>query len=85
MWGIRQAVVQGPDNDVGIGPSVAMIGTDSKAVNTQSLCLLRALRHAGTARLTMMGWLDDEWQAVVRQSEAHERALQEWILSTMPL
>jgi hypothetical protein len=83
-WGIRQGVVEGPGNDVGIGPSIAMIGTESKAVNTQSLCLLRALRHAGAARLTMMGWLDDVWQAAARKSEAHERALLEWIVSTIP-
>jgi hypothetical protein len=32
----------------------------------------------------MMGWLDEKWQAAARQAEAHERALLEWIVSTMP-
>ena len=61
-----------------------MIGTESNAVNTQSLCLLRALRHAGTARFTMMGWLDDDWNEAAQQSATHELALLKWIVSTAP-
>jgi hypothetical protein len=82
-WGIRQAVVEGP-RDSGLGPSVAMIGTESRAVNNQSLCLLRALRYAGTARLTTMGWLDDVWRDAAQRSEAHESALLKWIVTTLP-
>jgi hypothetical protein len=83
-WGIRQAVVEGPGDDIGLGPSTGMIGTESNAVNTQSLCLLRALRHAGTARFTMMGWLDDDWNEAAQQSATHELALLKWIVSTAP-
>ena len=80
-YGLRQSIVEGPADDVRIGPSIASVGTQSRSVNAQSLCLLRALRYAGTGRMTMMGWLDDEWHQAAHQSETHERALLEWIIA----
>jgi hypothetical protein len=81
-YGISQAVVEGPAEPGGLGPSMALVGMESKAVNTQSLCLLRCLRQAGAARMTMMGWLDDDWVAAEHASKAHENALLGWIIST---
>jgi hypothetical protein len=80
-YGLQAGIVEGPNDDVGLGPSVAMIGTDSRTVNAQSVCLLRALRHAGTARLTLMGWTDDVWTDACQQAEAHEAALVGWLRS----
>ncbi len=80
-YGLGQGVMEGPAEPVGFGPSTAMIGTESKAVNAQSLCLLRSIRHAGTARLTMMGWLDDAWAEAEQVSVSHENALLKWIIS----
>ncbi len=80
-WGLGQGVVEPPTAPVGLSPSTAMVGTQSKAVNGQSLCLLRAIRQAGTARLTLMGWLDDAWAEAERASMVHENALLKWIAS----
>ncbi|MGH8994917.1 MAG: hypothetical protein ACRDYB_02605 [Acidimicrobiales bacterium] len=81
-YGIRQAVVEGPSDEVGIGPSIAMVGTQSKAVNARSSCLLRTLRYAGTARRTLMGWIDDRWTEACRQAENHENALLKSIVAS---
>lgn len=71
-YGLRQSVVEPPRDNVTLGPSIASIGTQSSSVNAQSLCLLLALRAAGEARLTMMGWLDQEWRDAVKVSATHE-------------
>jgi hypothetical protein len=57
------------------GQSLAEIGTKSSSVYAQAICVLKALRKAGEARLLLMGWTDDEWNAARRRSEAHEAAL----------
>jgi hypothetical protein len=71
-YGLRQSFLGQPNEGGGLGPSIAPIGTESKAVNGQSLCLLRALRTAGEVRMTYMGWLDDEWKRAREQAVAHE-------------
>lgn len=74
-YGLRQAVVEGPSDEAGVGPSIAMVGTEARAVNAQSVCLLRMLRYAGAARFTLMGWADEEWIDACRQAESHENSL----------
>ena len=69
-------MIEKPPSEPGIGPSLAMVGTDSKDVNPQSYGFLRALRQAGEARQTLMGWTSDPvWQEAAAKSEAHEEAL----------
>jgi hypothetical protein len=75
-YGVTRALVEKPPADPGLGPSLAMVGTDSKDVNPQSYGLLRALRQAGEARQTVMGWATDSvWQDAATRSENHERVL----------
>jgi hypothetical protein len=75
-YGVTPAVVEKPPSEPGVGPSLAMVGTDSKDVNPQSYGFLRALRQAGEARQTLMGWTRDQvWQEAAAKSEAHEEAL----------
>jgi hypothetical protein len=74
-YGLVPSFIEAPGSPSGLGPSIGMVGTEGKAVNAQSLCLLRALRIAGTQRLTLMGYLDDVWTDACRQSEAHELEL----------
>jgi hypothetical protein len=81
-YGLRPGVVEPPKADA-LGPSLAMVGTDSKTVNPQSYGLLRAIRQAGAARQTLMGWNDDEvWKNAAAQSEAHEAVLLERIVQS---
>lgn len=83
-YGIVQGIVEPPDPAVGVGQSIAKVGTASLSVNAQSICLLRALRYAGHARFTLMGWQDDEaWADALRQAENHERALLAWMRSAL--
>jgi hypothetical protein len=80
-YGLRVGVVEGPSSNADLAPSVAMIGTDSKAVDQQSFGLLRVLRFAGAARQTLMGWTNDNaWEAAAAKSEAFEGVLIERIL-----
>ena len=79
--GLVQAIMDKPSVDGHLGPPLAMIGTSSKSVNAQSVCLLRAIRYAGQSRLTTMGWIDDEWIKAAKGSENHERELIKWIIS----
>ena len=53
------------------------IGTDLHAVYLQALCIVKALRQAATARVTLMGWADDEWNGAARDAVQHELALVE--------
>jgi len=78
-YGLRQAIIEDPPDNPLLGPSLAGVGTESKSVNSQSLCLLLALRRAATKRMIYMGWVDDEWQEACRQSAAHELALLKWL------
>jgi len=78
--GLVQANVDRPSAIGPLGPGLAMVGTSSKSVNAQSVCLLRAIRNVGTGRLTMIGWLDEEWTKAAQRSESHERALVKWIV-----
>jgi hypothetical protein len=55
-----------------LGPSVASIGTESKSVYSQTLCLMRALRVTAQARMTYMGWIDDEWEYAANCAFTHE-------------
>jgi hypothetical protein len=84
-YGLRQAITEEPKEPSLLAPSVAMVGTTGWAVNAQTFCLLRALRHAGMARMTLMGWGDDaEWTDASRRSEAHEAELLRALTSTTP-
>ena len=74
-WGLRQAISNPPSAPDASGQSLAEIGTKSSSVYAQAICVLKALRKAGEARLLLMGWTDDEWNAACRRSEAHEAAL----------
>lgn len=51
------------------------VGTDLHAVYLQALCIVKALRQAATARVTLMGWADEEWQGAVSDAVGHETAL----------
>jgi hypothetical protein len=53
----------------------ATIGTQSSSVSTQAWCILRSLKNAATARFTLMGWNDPQWEAACRRVEAHELVL----------
>jgi hypothetical protein len=74
-----QSIVEPPTSTV--GPAVAKIGTQSRSVQAQSLCVMRALRVAGGARLRLMGWVDAEWNLAAANAEQHERTLIQGILA----
>jgi hypothetical protein len=72
VWfALRQAFVGDVTADA-MGPSTAPLGTESKPVYTQTLCLLRALRVAATTRMIYMGWVDDEWEYAANVGLTHE-------------
>jgi hypothetical protein len=72
VWfALRQAFIGEVTAD-GIGPSTAPLGTESKSINSQTLCLLRALRVAATTRMTYLGWVDDAWEYAANVSLTHE-------------
>jgi hypothetical protein len=73
FFGLRWAFV-GQDPASGY-VATTHVGTDLHAVYVQELCIVKALRQAATARVTLMGWLDDEWQGAVSNAEQHELAL----------
>ncbi len=57
------------------------IGTNSRSVGIQALCILRCLREAASARFALMGWRDNAWRAVATATELYKlemmRALSE--------
>lgn len=72
VWfALRQAFIGGVTAEV-MGPSTAPLGTESKAVYSQTLCLLRALRVAATTRMIYMGWVDDVWEYAANVALTHE-------------
>ena len=73
-YSLMQSIVEAPSGPE-IRPTVAKIGTESNSVGVQSLCVLRAIRIAGEARLKLMGWMDGEWNRAALAAEQHERAL----------
>jgi hypothetical protein len=75
-YGLRQAITEaGAESD--LGPSLVSIGITLNSVRAQAVCILKALRTAATARFTLMGWVDEEWQVASRRSAVHERELVE--------
>lgn len=50
-------------------------GTNSKQVALQALCVVRALRQAATARATLMGWTDDQWQSDADDGARYEAGM----------
>ena len=73
VWfALRQAFFGELVDAQALGPSVAPIGTESKSVYSQTLCLLRALRVTAQARMTYMGWIDDEWEYAANCAFTHE-------------
>jgi hypothetical protein len=74
-YGLRQAIIELPKEQSISGHSLAGVGTESRAVYSQALCVLKALRRAATARMVLMGWVDQSWESACRASAAHERVL----------
>jgi hypothetical protein len=75
-YGLRQAITEaGTKSD--LGPSLVSIGITLNSVRAQAVCILKTLRTAATARFTLMGWVDEEWQVASRRSAVHERELVE--------
>jgi hypothetical protein len=72
-YALRQAVSQPTESQV--GPPLATVGTDSRSVYAQAVCVIRALRVAATARMTLMGWADSEWLDLCKRVGAHEEVL----------
>jgi hypothetical protein len=75
-FGLRSALMldDGAAN-IATGLTTVPVGTDSSAVSVQALCVIKALRQAATARFTLMGWQDDDWNTASRLAEQHELAL----------
>ena len=61
--------------NIATGLTTVPVGTDSSAVSVQALCIIKALRQAATARFTLMGWQDNDWNTALRLAEQHELAL----------
>jgi hypothetical protein len=61
--------------NIATGLTTVPVGTDSSAVSVQALCVIKALRQAASARFTLMGWQDDEWNTASRLAEQQELAL----------
>ena len=74
-WGLRQSLPDAPADRSVVGPSLAAVSTRSSSVATQAICILIALRNAATARFTLMGWSDAEWEAACQIAKQHEAAL----------
>jgi hypothetical protein len=73
VWfALRQAFIGELVHTQAFGPTVAPIGTESKSVYPQTLCLLRALRVTAQARMTYMGWMDDQWEYSANCAFTHE-------------
>jgi len=74
-YGLSPGIIDPPQESAALGPSLAGVGTESRSVDAQSLCLIRALRRAGTIRMIYMGWIDEEWRRACELAERHEREL----------
>jgi hypothetical protein len=73
VWfALRQAFIGEVVAAPSLGASLVPIGTESKSVYSQTLCLLRALRVAAQARMTYMGWVDDAWEYAAGCAFTHE-------------
>ncbi|HKI17090.1 MAG TPA: hypothetical protein VKA15_04395 [Isosphaeraceae bacterium] len=72
-YALRQAVETPVESPV--GPPLAAVGTDSRSVYAQAVCVIRALRVAANRRMTFMGWADPEWPELCKRVEAHEGVL----------
>jgi hypothetical protein len=75
-FGLRSALMLDDGGaNIATGLTTVPVGTDSSAVSVQALCVIKALRQAATARFTLMGWQDDDWNTASRLAEQHELAL----------
>lgn len=74
-WGLMWALDLPASPSGSTGFTTVSVGTDSKKVSLQALCVLRALRVAATERITLMGWIDGEWQDACNDAEERESAL----------
>jgi hypothetical protein len=71
-WHGLQPAISRSTNKPRLGPVLADLTLKSTAVHLQAACLLRALRAAGTARATLMGWSDEQWQRTCAGSQRAE-------------
>ena len=75
-FGLRWALMLDDQSaNAATGLTTVPVGTDSDAVSLQALCILRALREAATARFSLMGWADDDWNEASRRAEEFESAV----------
>jgi allantoicase len=51
------------------------VATESWAVSAHAFFTLKALRVTANTRFTLMGWVDDAWEAARRRAEEHELVL----------
>jgi hypothetical protein len=66
-------------SQLGGGARVA-IGTDGAQVSAVGFYVVRVLRSAATARLTLMGWLDPPWEEAVRAAISLEHVFAQTVL-----
>ena len=70
-YGLAQSLEVAP-TETSFGPPMVNVGTSSRSVRAQAVCVLKLLRAAATSRFELMGWADFEWCAAADRSEAHE-------------
>ena len=75
-FGLRSALMldDGAAN-IATGLTTVPVGTDSSAVSCRRSASSRRGGRRATARFTLMGWQDDDWNTASRLAEQHELAL----------
>jgi hypothetical protein len=95
MWGYLSGVDHGTwfalgqsfvtePTQTGLGPSVAMVGTESRSVYIAAFLMLRCLRSAADTLVTYKGWGDEAWAASSKIVAEHERVLLHRIVAMAP-
>ena len=81
QWGL---MLDDSTANIATGLATVPAGTDFSAVCLQAFCIVKALREAATARFTLMGWLDEEWETASRQIQELEPFLVQSYLAGHP-
>ena len=74
-WGLRQSVLEDPEQQNPMSPPLAGVGTQLGAVQAIAFTLLTVARKTATARFMLMGWADGQWEAANDKAEQHGQTL----------
>lgn len=73
LYGMLSGINESQADPLDPGTTIAVVGSDSRKVNSLVLLLVRGLRTVTAQRLSLMGWQSDDWDNAALVSHEWER------------